>query len=155
MSNAYTREKIENWVGDFCISDRLRELPSGVHEHAGAVLVQFLAAACDQRGIEPADIEEADVKRALVEHVSRLNLPDAMKPDVPGLCAAFLAYLEEEGRLGGGRLLAAYVRALKETYLEAASGKKKPIVRPGAKIGRNDPCPCGSGKKYKICCMRG
>jgi uncharacterized protein len=22
------------------------------------------------------------------------------------------------------------------------------------KIGRNDPCPCGSGKKYKVCCMQ-
>ena len=28
----------------------------------------------------------------------------------------------------------------------------KPI-RKGEKIGRNDPCPCGSGKKYKNCCM--
>ena len=26
------------------------------------------------------------------------------------------------------------------------------IVRSGAKVGRNDPCPCGSGKKYKKCC---
>jgi SEC-C motif-containing protein len=26
------------------------------------------------------------------------------------------------------------------------------IVRSGPKIGRNDPCPCGSGKKYKHCC---
>jgi SEC-C motif-containing protein len=26
------------------------------------------------------------------------------------------------------------------------------IVRAGPKIGRNDPCPCGSGKKYKHCC---
>jgi SEC-C motif-containing protein len=26
------------------------------------------------------------------------------------------------------------------------------IVREGPKIGRNDPCPCGSGKKYKKCC---
>ncbi|MCR5735521.1 MAG: SEC-C domain-containing protein [Lachnospiraceae bacterium] len=26
------------------------------------------------------------------------------------------------------------------------------IVREGPKIGRNDPCPCGSGKKYKRCC---
>ena len=24
-----------------------------------------------------------------------------------------------------------------------------------AKIGRNDPCPCGSGKKYKKCCLAG
>jgi hypothetical protein len=27
-----------------------------------------------------------------------------------------------------------------------------PFVRDGPKIGRNDPCPCGSGKKYKKCC---
>jgi preprotein translocase subunit SecA len=26
------------------------------------------------------------------------------------------------------------------------------VVRGAAKIGRNDPCPCGSGKKYKKCC---
>ena len=28
------------------------------------------------------------------------------------------------------------------------------VVRSGAKVGRNDPCPCGSGKKYKNCCGR-
>jgi uncharacterized protein YecA (UPF0149 family) len=26
-----------------------------------------------------------------------------------------------------------------------------PIVRAGPRVGRNDPCPCGSGKKYKKC----
>jgi len=26
-------------------------------------------------------------------------------------------------------------------------------IRRGPKIGRNDPCPCGSGKKYKKCCL--
>lgn len=31
--------------------------------------------------------------------------------------------------------------------------KKRPVVKKAAeKIGRNDPCPCGSGKKYKKCC---
>jgi len=29
------------------------------------------------------------------------------------------------------------------------------VVREGPKIGRNDPCPCGSGKKYKKCCLDG
>ena len=33
------------------------------------------------------------------------------------------------------------------------SDKKQP-VRKGQKVGRNDPCPCGSGKKYKKCCGR-
>ena len=30
--------------------------------------------------------------------------------------------------------------------------KRSMIVVKGKKIGRNDPCPCGSGKKYKFCC---
>ena len=35
----------------------------------------------------------------------------------------------------------------------AAEGEDqaKPFVRDGDKVGRNDPCPCGSGKKYKHC----
>ncbi|MCM1496488.1 MAG: preprotein translocase subunit SecA [Bacteroides sp.] len=32
---------------------------------------------------------------------------------------------------------------------------KGPVKRKEAKIGRNDPCPCGSGLKYKMCCGRG
>jgi len=35
---------------------------------------------------------------------------------------------------------------------QVAPGKRKPVKRTGKKIGRNDPCPCGSGKKYKKCC---
>ncbi|MBI3662261.1 MAG: preprotein translocase subunit SecA [Acidobacteria bacterium] len=34
----------------------------------------------------------------------------------------------------------------------AAQAEAPKPVRTGAKIGRNDPCPCGSGKKYKKCC---
>ena len=30
--------------------------------------------------------------------------------------------------------------------------KQEPVKREGKKVGRNDPCPCGSGKKYKKCC---
>lgn len=37
----------------------------------------------------------------------------------------------------------------KELYREQ---KKSGTIVKGAKIGRNDPCPCGSGKKYKQCC---
>ena len=31
---------------------------------------------------------------------------------------------------------------------------QKPYIRSNPKIGRNDPCPCGSEKKYKKCCGR-
>ena len=36
--------------------------------------------------------------------------------------------------------------------VSAAEVKKKPVTQDGKKVGRNDPCPCGSGKKYKNCC---
>ncbi|MCD4777345.1 MAG: preprotein translocase subunit SecA [Desulfobacterales bacterium] len=35
---------------------------------------------------------------------------------------------------------------------DEASQKKKPVKRAAQKTGRNSPCPCGSGKKYKKCC---
>ena len=45
-------------------------------------------------------------------------------------------------------------RELQEARM-AGTGEYQPVqqvVRSGGKIGRNDPCPCGSGKKYKKCC---
>jgi hypothetical protein len=37
----------------------------------------------------------------------------------------------------------------------SSSNVQKPLPprREPAKVGRNDPCPCGSGKKYKFCCL--
>ena len=51
--------------------------------------------------------------------------------------------------------------ALETVHLDKATGlpqtgpsdsKPQPVVNQGPKVGRNDPCPCGSGKKYKNCC---
>ncbi|MDO4545974.1 MAG: SEC-C metal-binding domain-containing protein [Bacillota bacterium] len=41
----------------------------------------------------------------------------------------------------------------KMTEIAKAYKKSKTVVK-GKKIGRNEPCPCGSGKKYKHCCGR-
>jgi hypothetical protein len=46
---------------------------------------------------------------------------------------------------------------LTETHVPAFSGEIERLARytrtGDAKVGRNDPCPCGSGKKYKACCL--
>jgi preprotein translocase subunit SecA len=59
--------------------------------------------------------------------------------------------------------LAAQRRAMQritESHADAAAGgdgeerpraKQETVVRTQPKVGRNDPCPCGSGKKYKKC----
>ena len=47
------------------------------------------------------------------------------------------------------------VNALKNsTPKESKEVSHMPITNDGPKVGRNDPCPCGSGKKYKNCCGR-
>ncbi len=38
-------------------------------------------------------------------------------------------------------------------YVEGNVHAQEPARRASPKVGRNDPCPCGSGKKYKKCCM--
>lgn len=149
----FTRETIENWVGDFCGSDAVRSFSSGTREYAPELLTTFLVAACEARDIELGDMAEADLKPALLR-LAKLQVPESVKAEVPALCGAMLADLETQGRLGGGRILGAYVRALKDAFAESAAGKSKPIKNPGSRIGRNDPCPCGSGKKYKKCCGR-
>jgi preprotein translocase subunit SecA len=50
------------------------------------------------------------------------------------------------------------IRAQQEAAIAASKGtsekKREPVRNTGRKVGRNDPCPCGSGKKFKACCMR-
>ncbi len=153
MVDAYTKERIENWVGDFVHGDRAREFNSGTLESAPEILVRFLAGACDARGSSLENLEEADLRASLVGEVARMELSPTARRETPGLCAALLSELEREGRLGGGRALASFVRAMQGAF-EAANGPAKPFVRPGSELSRNDPCPCGSGKKYKKCCLR-
>ena len=38
------------------------------------------------------------------------------------------------------------------TECKVKDGKLQPIVRNKRKMGRNEPCTCGSGKKWKVCC---
>ncbi|SHL79897.1 protein translocase subunit secA [Nitrosospira sp. Nsp11] len=56
--------------------------------------------------------------------------------------AAFEEALGEEGSFEGGE---------PNRDAEDHPEKHQPFVRQGEKVGRNDPCPCGSGKKYKQC----
>src|SRR5262245_54202840 len=121
MPGPYTREKIENWVGDFCGSDAIGDFSTGAREYAGQLLVTFLVGACEVRDIEPEDLEESDLKPALLK-LAKLQLPTAVRTEVPALCGAFLTALEDQGRLGGGRVMGAYVRALKDAFAGATPG---------------------------------
>ncbi len=52
------------------------------------------------------------------------------------------------------RDLAANYRKKKEEGMPEYGAKVVPFKRESPKVGRNEPCPCGSGKKYKKCCLK-
>jgi len=153
MTDPYRRERIEHWVGDFLESDRARAFSPEARDAAPAALVAFLEAACGVRDVGPDEIEASDVKPALLDGLGALAMPPAAQTAMPGLVRAFLEEMEAAGRLGGGRALGLVAGALASSYQDRAAGKGETIRSPASKLGRNDPCPCGSGLKYKKCCM--
>jgi preprotein translocase subunit SecA len=77
--------------------------------------------------------------------------------DIPELPAIQLQRKEnqERRRRRWQELNELAAKANKKGLLSASSGKAPVTVLPRSvkKIGRNQPCPCGSGKKYKKCCL--
>ena len=61
----------------------------------------------------------------------------------------------ERIRVIGGNASHSSVSTFQNTNMQGRNTPDKvQIVRSMPKVGRNDPCPCGSGKKYKHCCGR-
>jgi preprotein translocase subunit SecA len=154
MLGPYLKETLANWAADFAHGDRISLFPTPVQGVAHAVLETLLTTACAHRGLEPAKLEEEDLKHALLEHVARLDLDADVRPFIPSLCRGYLEDLQRQGRLGTGHTLGRFVGALKEAFVAADRLRPQTFTRPGDKIGRNDPCPCGSGKKFKKCCQK-
>ena len=60
----------------------------------------------------------------------------------------------ETTRITGAGLEDAAINLVDGKISEKEGGMNRTVVNEGPKVGRNDPCPCGSGKKYKNCCGR-
>lgn len=153
MPHPFRDDQIQGWASDFLEGPRFAAVRGPVRECAPEVLQAFLGGACAARDREPGDLEEADLRVGALEHAARLALPAGAHEGVPDLLALFLEDLEAGGRLAGGRSLGLALRAARGAYQAASGGRIEPIVRPAPAVGRNDPCPCGSGRKYKKCCL--
>ena len=101
------------------------ELPDDLDEELGVVLMTL--SFFSSRGLAEAFHQETAAKAAFLEEFAESIL---------GLVPDALAEYAHFGRavLGGVRETAA------------------PAPKRMSKAGRNDPCPCGSGKKFKKCC---
>jgi hypothetical protein len=115
--------------------------------------------------LPPADLDGEHVRTLLSDLLpGRVEGSEPWRGDVPAVLEAFLGFVAEETAVaatfewrtaldaGGPTYLAALRNPSRPRY--GAAVKLAPDRRPSAKIGRNDPCFCGSGKKYKQCCWK-
>jgi len=118
--------------------ERIYQALCRLHETEPMLAGMLFADYGDQRAVP---ILDADIR------AFRPNLDSDMRPDMVDLVDSY------ETLTGG---LPPDLEEIAETVLgewEEARAAQKAQTGPAKKIGRNDPCPCGSGKKYKRCCQ--
>jgi uncharacterized protein len=94
----------------------------GVLEHADPALWRPLAGVLRHLPAEDQEGELAELKAAIEHEAPLADLDEALE-----------------------HLIVAVLEVADVTR------PRRPLVRETPKVGRNDPCPCGSGKKYKAC----
>lgn len=81
-----------------------------------------------------------------------LNTTDGTPEDTTGT-VEFIARYREKGKRVNHHEIAEFTKEDGRWYFKDGNAPKaEQFIRQGPKVGRNDPCPCGSGKKYKKCC---
>lgn len=128
---------------------------------------RFLAVCYDELGKAPRQLHGDELLVALRELLPRhFGKKDPLASAVPDVLTAYIAHLDDTGMLSHRYELRQAVAEGSDAFLAAVAsgqahaagpaitspGKGKPFVHRAAKTGRNDPCPCGSGKKLKKCC---
>jgi len=95
-------------------------------------------------GDSPAPVAPVAPRRPPAPKPSQLTFSDAKQNPPPPASAAF-------GAMGSGGSGAASPESPRPARVGGDDAPVKQIRRDEPKVGRNDPCPCGSGKKYKKC----
>ena len=131
---------------------------------AGEVARTFLDICGNELGERLDLLDEEHLREALLERLPRRLAPgEPISRRAPAIVRALLAWAHELRPNANSWKLDGLLDALVESFparLRAIGGSAPaastaPITRPGSKLGRNDPCPCGSGKKWKKCCGAG
>jgi hypothetical protein len=147
----------ESLIDDFTVSQHYFFLEGKVKEHAGALLAAFVGA-CGMRGISsPEELTDSLCETILLNDIPRLDFPLDVRRAVPGLLREFFNYLVVSGRFPAALSWIDRIAVINKKYQalfrEDGSVKGETFRKKYTDVNRNDPCPCGSGKKFKKCCM--
>jgi uncharacterized protein YecA (UPF0149 family) len=161
---------------DFLASKPIKSKEKKYRDNADYLAKSFLDYVFFNEHREIREINEAHIKHFMLEFAPRkLSFSPEASKSVAEILAKFLLFLEKNGHIHNGTELSSAAKKNNRSFLKhlpksktksaektakkgkttkktAAKKKSKKKVLPEIKVGRNDPCPCGSGKKYKKCC---
>jgi hypothetical protein len=131
-------------------------LPPVIKENAEGLLGAFFReAAKAAQSLE--SLKAKQVEEVFLGHMPRLDVSVEAKRALPDLLDGFFTYIKETGRFPAAGSWQMCIEATRKKYLDSlredGSVKGTTFKKNYTDVGRNDPCPCGSGKKFKKCCM--
>ncbi len=107
------------------------------------------AAAYAQEGFDMFELLVNSIKEDFVKFCYNVTVQTTTeRKDVIGTGESRKDEFDEEAVMSGGQDMPA------GAVVPEREHKQQTVRRDAPKVGRNDPCPCGSGKKYKHCCGR-
>ena len=140
---------LSDWVSQYCSSEHFALLDSKTKENAEPLLSVW----CQEVGESPS-VESVE---AALRKVAQLDFPLAMRKAFPELLTAFLEYVSATGNAPQSARWLSYLSEVEDRYeqgfREDGSVRGRTFRKSYESAGRNDPCPCGSGKKFKKCCI--
>jgi hypothetical protein len=148
---------LEPYIDEFCESNYFLLLDPSVKEHGLGIIGEFLRQCRDRGAKSPEAFSPEMCEQALFEGMAILDLPLLVRKGIPVLLSAFFTYLSDSGKYPPASAWDGWIRAIGGRYMgkfrNDGSVKGETFKKNYTDVNRNDPCPCGSGKKFKKCCM--
>jgi uncharacterized protein YecA (UPF0149 family) len=125
------------------------------------IVEAFLTACYEELGQAPRLLDGQELEQVVLEILpGHFEARDALAARVPLVLDAYLAHLSESAVVAHAFELRSALDRCSDAFLarvrsgaapRRAGPRADPFVHGAPKLGRNDPCSCGSGKKFKKC----
>jgi len=154
------QNKVALGLADFLDSSQAKALATPT-EDVRRITEVFLKVCYDEVGTAPEKLDGHDLHMALGHLMPpHFGIGDPLAQHVPVVLDAYVEYMGEAKVLSQAFELKQALAHTEGEFLEAVrtgqlahhgAPRQEPVVNTVPKLGRNDPCSCGSGKKYKKC----
>ena len=147
----------------FLDSTQARALEGPAPDEVKKLAGIFIELCYEQLGTKPALMDGGDVHGVLGHLMpGRLKRKDPLAQHVPAVLRAFFEHLETDQVVPQIFEIRQSLEATVDEFLETVRTgenvhhhrhhrRQDPVVHQAEKTGRNEPCPCGSGKKFNKC----